>query len=426
MAYIEGFFYYFLIVGISFLVFYFILFLSSFTFLTVKTTFKNKRIASFYEYKEIVSKIKNHKVFKFLIYGYLLGFIFFYMIQSFEYYGKDRAYPQAKAYKIVADINAFFFETFFASRNLFYKPSGIKYIEAYEKLQMFFINKGFAYIPKDDGERAVWKYEYIYANYIRARTAPIDFEKLNVMELNSLIKVGGHQTLYKQSAQIMIEDISSMVDLLLDGNIKDNTYKNVHRYTLASLYGVWIEEKRFLYYSLDERTYALTYKEIQKHYDSIDVWTEDTTYLKRVDRLLNLLDEVPTLIEKNKALKRFFKSHKYIYPELMGLRVALAGELSYVDLLYKEKLSCDMKSVQHFLKNLHEFMHYIQTDRVYKKFSWKETWHVTGLENHEGAVTKYFLYKKCNVTKLNRKLKFNWGDEPTTRTKKILERINNE
>ena len=114
----------------------------------------------------------------------------FYIIQSFNYYGKNRAYPEAKAYKIVSDISVFFSETFVASRNLYFKPQGLKFIEPYEEWQTYLLNKAFKYIPQNDGERAIWKYEYLYANYIRARTAPIDFEKLDEVNLKALINIG--------------------------------------------------------------------------------------------------------------------------------------------------------------------------------------------------------------------------------------------
>lgn len=429
MAYIESLFYYVLIVGISLVSFYLVIFLISFIYLSIKTTIKNKRGASFYENQEIFKKIKQHKALKFFIYIYSVAFIFFYVFQSFNYYGKDRAYPEAKAYKIVADVSAFFFETFVASRNLYFKPEGLKYIKPYEQWQNYLINKAFNYIPEDDGERAIWKYEYLYANYTRANTAPIDFEKLDATNLKALINVGGHPTLYKPSAQTMVQDISKMIDLLLDGNIKDKSYKNINRYAIASLYGVWIEDMKFLYYSLGELYSSDKWTEfINGSYN----WTEDNIYLERIKRLSVLLDEAKEKLNQDKTLKSFFKSHKYLYPEMMGLRVALQAHLVYVDLLYKD-FSCNMESVEKYLQYRKEFIKYANIGKVYKSFNWMERYSAEKLvKTHSGALAKYYLYKSCKITKdelkFKNKIEFEWTTtkNAVVKTNIILERIGNE
>lgn len=157
---------------------------------------------------------------------------------------------------------------------------------------------------------------------------------MDEVNLKALINVGGLFTLYKPSAKSMIQDISSMLNLHLEGNIEDNTYKEINRYAIASLFGVWIEDKRFLYYSLGvkENEYDVDYS------NKINQWTEDNTYLSRIKKLSNLLDEAKEKLNQNKELQNFFKSHKYLYPEMIGLKVVLQTNLVYVDLLYKDFL----------------------------------------------------------------------------------------
>lgn len=431
MAYIESFLLYLFVVAIIFLILMlpiviigwslsYIEFFNKrkfFQFLFLKKTkfFKNQSEPYYNIYKILKS---NAIVFLTIIYVTALSI--FYINQSSNYYGKERAYPEAKAYKIVADVSAFFFETFVSSRNLYFKPNGSKYIKPYEQWQTYLLNKAFRYIPKNDGERAIWKYEYLYANYIRANTAPIDFKKLDAVNLKALLHVGGHPTIYKPSAQTMINDISEMLDLLLDGNIKDIAYKDVNRYAIASLYGVWIEDMKFLYYSLGELYNSDKRTEfINKSYS----WTEDNRYLERIKKLSVLLDEVKEKINQDKALKGFFKSHKYIYPEMVGLRVALQAHLVYVDLLYKN-FSCKMESLQKYLQYRKEFIKYAKTDKVYKNFNWMEKHSAEKLvKTHSGALAKYYLYKSCKITrdelKFKNKIKFEW-----TRTRNVVVKTN--
>lgn len=423
MAYIESFLLYVGVVFLCGIVLLAGLFVILFIFLLIKTVIKSKK-DDFSEINQIFKNIKNYSIWKFLIYSYIFGVTFFYIVQSFNYYGKNRAYPEAKAYKIVSDISVFFFETFVASRNLYFKPQGLKFIEPYEEWQTYLLNKAFKYIPQNDGERAIWKYEYLYANYIRARTAPIDFEKLDEVDLKALINVGGLFTLYKTSAQNMIQDISSMLDLLLDGNIEDNTYKEINRYAIASLFGVWIEDKKFLYYSLGvkENEYDVDYS------NKINQWTEDNTYLNQIKKLSNLLDEAKEKLNQNKELQNFFKSHKYLYPEMMGLKVALQANLVYVDLLYKD-FSCQMESLKKYLQYRKEFISYANTSNVYSKFTFQERIYAQSLvEYYENSLIMYILNNKCKVKQedliLKDKIITNWNfDLVSKKTKTILERI---
>lgn len=224
----------------------------------------------------------------------------------------------------------------------------------------------------------------------------------------------------------MIQDISSMLDLLLDGNIEDNTYKEINRYVIASLFGVWIEDKKFLYYSLGVKKaeeYDVDYS------NKINQWTEDHTYLARIKKLSNLLDEAKEKLNQNKELQNFFKSNKYLYPEMMGLKVALQANLVYVDLLYKD-FSCQMESLKKYLQYREEFITYSNLDKEYKRLNWKEKFNSEGLvESHTGVLAKYYLHKICDIpsNELTFKNELNFdginSKNALVKTKTILERI---
>ena len=74
------------------------------------------------------------------------------------------------------------------------------------------MKKGFEYIPKEDAERAIWKYELYYANYVRAMAAPIDFEKLTYDDLRYILNIGGHTTIYKPKAKEMLIEVEHLLE----------------------------------------------------------------------------------------------------------------------------------------------------------------------------------------------------------------------
>jgi hypothetical protein len=443
MAYIESLFYYVLIVSIAFVVIFSVVFVVFFIVKTIQSYFEKRsddnhivinRRSDYLFGKRLVRFIVKHRFVKIFSLLYVVTFVSFYFIQSFEYYGSDRAYPKAKAYKIVADVNNFFFETFFASRNLYYKPSGVKYINAYEKLQRFFINKGFEYIPKEDGERAIWEYEYLYANYVRAKIAPIDFEKLDEREKRLLIIMDGANLIHKPIAREMLHKAGDLVGRLMENEIKDKTYDEIYRYSVATLFAVWIEQMRYLYYSL--HTYAYKNPKMSERIKYINKvrygWVEDNNYLKRVKKLSGWIDDTIKKVESTKALQNFLNQHKYIFPDMMALRVAMMSRIVLHEMYYKG-FSCESENIQKYIKYRKEFIWYAKNNKVYKKFSKKEKRRSEKLYDYEdNFFISSMMIRYCGVTQeefsYEDKIDMNWyADEMRSeKRKQILERINNE
>ena len=313
------------------------------------------------------------------------------------YFSKDRAYPQAKAYKIDADLISFYFDFFIVDRNLYYRPIGLKFIKPYEGIQNYFMKKGFEYIPKEDGERAIWKYELYYANYIRAMVAPIDFEKLTPDDLGYILRIGGHTTIYKPKAKQMLKEVEHLLDMLINNPMKDKRYDMVERYTTTILFSEWWQKFSFLHYTLGVRTVD---EEMSKQYNEIKIkWTEDKTYLKRLKHLSDWLDTVKRKIYNSKVLQEEMKRHKLLYPDLMGLRVWFASQITYADLLNK-KFSCDLESLKRYATKRKAFLNYTSTSKIFKKLSWKERLIADkSVQIDENALIVHILYNKCNITK---------------------------
>lgn len=431
MPYLESFLYYIAVVGTVFIVLYLTIVVTLFLLGQIKLFFSigDHGNFNFQDQKSLFLSIVKHKFLKLFIIFYVASFSFFYVNKAFEYYGGDRAYPKAKSYKIVADVVAFNYGFFISSRNLYFKPSGLQFIEAYQKIQKHLMQKGFQYIPKEDAERAIWKYEYYYADYVKARTAPIDFEALDEDNLKWIVMVGNHPTKYKLSAQKMLYEIDELVDALMKSNIKDKTYSEINRYAVFINLITWWEHMDFLYHSLGGETVD---KYVENTQVILMIWVENKKYLQRVEEIINWLNRSKEHIDGHKKAQSFFKSRKYLYPDMMALRVGLYGRLAYADLIH-EKFSCEKEALQNYLKIRKKFITYANEDKAFQKFTNKEKRYSDGLLNGDpnsllvNISNKYCDEKKKDLIFIDKNIFYeNTHRVISTNSKKILKRIENE
>ena len=374
--------------------------------------------------KEFLYKLVKNRFFKFLILAYFATFTFFYINKAVDYFGVDRAYPKAKAYKIVADVVLFNYDFFIANRNLYYRPIGLKFIEPYQKIQNYLMQKGFQYIPKDDAERAIWTYEYFYSQYVRAMAAPIDFEKLSPNDLGYILRIGGHPTIYKPEAKEMLIEVEYLLDMLMNNPMKDKRYDKVERYTTTILFSEWWEKFSFLHYTLGVRTVD---EEQSKEYTRIEYqWTDDKKYLARLKRLSHWLDVTKEKFDTLKQLQKESKRHKLLYPDLMGLRVKFMSNLTYADMLNGGAIVCSNGYLQQYLKYKIEFVKYAKTDRVYKKMNWHERWISEKLADHN--LEDYLLNEFCDVDAKDLEIDgdiLSYENGTINKTKKIIKGFKN-
>ncbi len=427
LAYIESFLLY---VGIVLAVFAFLFltFLLIYMVLSFLVLMYKYNDVTYPIYKRHLSYVLKHKVTKFVIFSYFATFIFLYIFKATDYFSEDRAYPQAKAYKIVSDLVLFDFDFFIANRNLYFRPIGLKFIKPYQEIQAYLMKKGFQYIPNDDAERAIWRYEYFFSQYIRARAAPIDFDKLHKDDLGYILRIGGHPTIYKPQAKQMLIEVEQLLDMLMDAPMKDKRYDQVERYLTTILFSQWWEQFSFLHYTLGVRT---PHEESSKKYrDRLMQWTDDPHYLKRLSKLSAWLDKTKEKIDNSKALRQEMKKHKLLYPELMALRVFVRAQLAYVDLLYKP-FSCELKSLQKYYKTRKEFIDYAKDNNDFKRFNWKERVHFEKIVMlRRNDFIQFILFKYCNIEKKQLEYKnnikdLNIEDIFLSKSKKILKGVKN-
>lgn len=391
MTYIESFIYYIAVVLFMFVVLFGGVVFLYMLFGQLKIFFSKEEVTWDIE-KNFLFKLIKNKVFKFFVLAYFATFTFFYINQAIEYFGDDRAYPKAKAYKIVADLVMFHYDFFISSRNLYYRPIGLKFIEPYQKIQKHLMQKGFVYIPKNDAERAIWRYEYFYSQYIRAMVAPIDFEKLSPNDLGYILRIGGHTAIYKPQARDMLKEVETLLDNLIDKPMKDKRYDEVERYMTTVLYTEWWNKFSYLHYTLGVRTVPET---VTKEYNEVTTkWTDDKKYLQRLEKISLWLDVTKVKIDNSQELQKEIKKHKLIYPDLMGLRVKFMSNLTYADMQYNE-ISCENKMLKKYFIYKTEFLEYARTDMVFKGLSRRESWVSRSLAGDN--LEDYVLYTHCNI-----------------------------
>lgn len=426
MAYIESFFYYILVVVFMFIVIYGIIILVYMLLGQLKIFFSKEEITWEIE-KNFLYKLIKNKFFKLTIVVYILAFVFFYISSSINYYGKDRAYPQAKAYKIVADLVLFHYDFFISHRNLYYRPIGLKLIEPYQKIQEYLMKKSFIHIPQDDAERAIWLYEYYCSQYIRAMAAPIDFEKLSPDDLGYILRIGGHTAIYKPQAREMLKEVESILDDLIDRPIKDKRYDEVERYMTTILFTQWWNKFGYLHYTLGVRTVLETVS--KKYNETTTEWTDDLEYLNKLEKISSYLDIIKERIDNSEVLQKMMKKYKLIYPDLMGLRVNLVSNLTYADMQYND-ISCENTMLKKYLVLKTEFLEYANTSHHYLQLKGKERWLHRHLVN--SGIYDYVLFKYCSIEKkdleFERDILIRWdmsSNQIARKTKKIIEGFKN-
>ena len=365
MVYVEAFFYYLLgVVGVFAVLFG----VPLLVYLAVRLTWDDEPYSLTHTKRRLLGVVR-HPLFKFAAAGYFAAFLFFYLFQSVDYYGKGRAYPRAKAYKIVADLAAFHFNTFIAHRNLYYRPVGRRFIEPYERLQRFLMAKGFAYIPEEDAERAVWRYELLLSPYVKARAAPIDFEELTDEHLRYLRRIGGFPAPYRPEAREMYERVEASLHTLLDSPMKDRRYDSVERHLATVMLAQWRDEYTCLRYALGAKSVA---EEVSMAYRiTCGRWSEDADYLALTRRLKERMDAIKARLENSRSLRRAAKEHRGFVPELMGLRVRLAGRLAYADMAHG-KAGCDNPALLEYGRMREAFVRYAKSDKTFRRMGWRE------------------------------------------------------
>ncbi|WP_421716863.1 hypothetical protein [Arcobacter arenosus] len=348
MAYIESFLLFLLVVIITFLVLVtpiviigwilsYVEFFNKrkfFQFLFLK---KSKLIKDQTEPYFNISKIVKSNAIVFFTIVYITTVSVFYVKQSFNYYGKDRAYPQAKAYAIVGN-SVFFIHSFLFS----FSRINIHENNLDNKLmafQDFILNRMYQYIPKDDAEREYWKYKFKYQSIITQRYVPVSKEDRESKYRFFRTEMGIAE--YSPRLYPLMDEIQQISKALFYGNMKDIELNQGKRYLPIAHISYYLANN-FINYTTLKRPEGDPYTVKGKL-----MFQDKTLYAKYLE-YTNLLVALQEKIDTNSAVKKVFEKNP------MHQAFLFASLLDGFDTILRYKVfsniyPCNLKEAQQFL-----------------------------------------------------------------------------
>ncbi len=240
--------------------------------------------------KKLLFKLIKSRFFKFLTFAYLVAFVFFYVNESINYYGKGSAYPKAKSYAIVGDFVYFWHsvginihvKTGFQEYARFINPEG--YLDRkIQNFQSFLLSRMYQYIPKDDGEREFWYYKYKQLYMVKIRYHPESAANPNPRFSKIMDKM--FDTSYK----------------LYDKSFKDKNINN-QRYVFIG---------QMSYYLSNNIAYYATYNNKISYLKKLFIFMDNKELFQKNIRYAHLLYGVYKKYKRDKNVKKEFDETPY-------------------------------------------------------------------------------------------------------------------
>jgi hypothetical protein len=338
MAYIEAFLLY-----ITAVVFMFIVLFGGVVFLymlfgQLKLFFSIEDV-TFQREKEFLYKLIKNRFFKLTILVYFIAFGVFYVKESMTYYGKDRAYPQAKSYAIVGDFVYFWHSV---GVNIRMKADFEKYYRLVnyhntldnkiQKVQSFILDKMYQYIPQEDGEREFWFYKYKQLYIAKTRYIPGDSFPPS-QELTTIM-----DNLYDTSYK------------LYNKSFKDKVINN-ERY-------IFIAQPS--YYLINNMSFYATYN-VRNGLDRLFVFMEHKNLFQRNIEYAHLLYDVYKKYKSDKGVAKAFNNNPYSLGMLYsGVVYAYDHYITYNS--HNNINPCTSKEIKIFLNTVEDFYYWIFRD----------------------------------------------------------------
>ncbi len=289
MAYIESFLLYVAVVLFVFVVLFGGVVLLYMLWGQIKLFWANEDVTLQRE-RDFLYKLIKNRFFKFAIVAYFITWIFFYINQSLNYYGKDRAYPQAKAYAIVAD-TVWFWQSMMVNVAInrgwgeydrLLRPDD-KLDKKIQKLQTYLLNKMYIYIPKEDGERDYWYYRYkqYYKAQIRYKPDSIFQPSEKIIEI--------------------MNDMHKTSHALYEKPIKDSVIDKERYLPIAQM----------SYYLVSDEGYFTPFERID-YLSRLFKFMSDKALFQKAIKYNTLLTNVYTKIKNDKEVAKKFDEHPYL------------------------------------------------------------------------------------------------------------------
>ena len=357
MAYIESFFYYILIILAPIPIFGIFIFI----IIVVINFFRGKSLSG--------NVIK--KIVKWFSIGYLAFSLSFFVFKSAEYYGTDRAYPQAKSYVVVADLVSFWhvvllgtkidtasgpFATKYARLIYPYSPWDNK-IQA---LQSHLLEKMYQYIPPEDGERDLLHYRY-KLHYIA--TMNYKFMRRVDYEVHGDDKVSSGLGKYIPKQTEVHDEMLRVTHSLNTKPMKDRVFDKVDRYSSIFRMSDYVASTFQADPSLERMTYMPRYRIFENNATAFGKYTE----------YIYFLDELYTQEYNNTQLREDLI--KTPLTQALLLRALLEGMQNIISYQIKSGIyPCGNRESKRYLayhKEYYDLVHSRRSTRYIKRSFWQ-------------------------------------------------------
>ncbi|WP_353661649.1 hypothetical protein [Hydrogenimonas sp. SS33] len=290
--------------------------------------------------KKYFLKIVKNRFFKMGVVVYFMAWTLFYINQSFEYYGKERAYPRAKAYAIVAN-TVWFWHSMMVNVALnrgwgeytrLVSPGNVL-DRKIQKVQTYLLNKMYRYIPGEDGERDYWYYRYKQYYIAQIRYLP--------------------DSIHQPSEKIIriMDDMHKTSHALYDKPFRDKVLDKERYLPIAQMSYYLVSNEG--YFTPFERVSYL--ERLFKFMDNKELFKKSIAY----NRLLN---NVYLKMKEDKEVAKEFEEHPYI----KSLFYAALAEILEDNIVYDAHNGedfCKSEKIRRLAEVIQDFYAWIFKDR---------------------------------------------------------------
>jgi hypothetical protein len=362
MAYIEGFLLYLLVVLIIFLVLvipmiFFGWILSYIEFFHKRKFFqflflkKSKFFKDRTEPYLNISKILKSNSIVFFTLVYITTVSVFYGKQSSSYYGKDRAYPEAKAYAIVGNSVSFVHSFLFSFPRLNIHENDLD--NRFMAFQDFILDRMYQYIPAYDAEREYWKYKFKFQSIITQRYVPVIDKHRKDKGRFFMTEMGIAE--YSPRLYPLLDDMRRISKALYDGDMKDKEFDKGKRYLPIAHISYYLG-LNFIHYTSLKRPEGNVYTaKTRLMFQDKALFTQ---YLEFTDILVALQNK----IDNNSDVKRVFDKNPMHQSFLLAsLLRSFNAKIRYK--VFNDIYPCDLQEAQQYLAYHKKFDEWIKDRR---------------------------------------------------------------
>lgn len=403
MPYIESFLIYLLIIISIFLIIiipiiFIVWYMSHFEFFNrrkifqfiflKKFKFKKNQEVKKEEFSKLLKVIlkSNAIVFATIIYFSMSGY--FFAKQSYIYYGKDRVYPQAKAYAIVGNtvylIHSFLFS--FPKINIHENDLDKKLMQ----VQDFILNSMYEYIPKSDAERDYWKYKFKYQSIVTQRYAPVPLKDRNSPDRFMTTEMETAE--YSPFLLTMMDEMHRISKSLFNTDMKDKEFKKGIAYLPIAHMSYYLT-KKFNHYSTLEGMGKSYIKKNRLMYKNKALYAR---YVRYINLLILLQQKTDTNIAVKKVFEKAPVNQAFLFTSLIeGFDTIMI--YNTIHNIYP----CTSKELKEYLRYHRKFYNWIESkNSSYQTLSRRAKKNVHFLFNMVGGDQSHFIIAKyvCDIT----------------------------